>query len=105
MIGNYKLIVLFDMFDPNVKWLIHAQNVGTRHLYNMIEFMGHNIDIPHFRTLFKPYQETIINKSTILPSDEFRKLSRQEYMYIGEQLKQNNLIYNKKTNKLEVKNE
>lgn len=93
MTGNFKLTVIQNKFDESEKWFIHNDNIQKPHLYNLAS--RHLNNDQEFRILF--LKERIPQRqTTVVPSDLFRKLSLEEYIFVSQQLKFCKLRYNKK---------
>ena len=93
MTGHFKLTVIQNKLHESKKWFIHNDNIQKPYLYNLAS--KHLNNDQEFRILFLK-ERVLQRQSSVLPTDLFRKLNLEEYIFVSRQLKFCKLRYNKK---------
>lgn len=105
MTGNFKIIMVYkDGKNPKRGWLVHTKNCEEKYFYNFVTCAPTSglTRMPKklLVELFTPHKEQQESKTDWMLDDMRRKLDFDEYMALGNKLKDFGFRYNKKTDKL-----
>ena len=105
MDGMFKIQLIQNRYDKNIKWIIRKKNIDFKNkkYYGWVMNFGEGYmpsldDIE--KLCFKFNGE--YNAIDLYPSDTFRNFRLQEYLKLGNTLRQYGYIYNKKNDMFTV---
>lgn len=105
MTGNFKIIMVYsEGKNPKHGWLVCTKNCEEKYFYNYVTCVAAS-EITRMSkkllvALFTPHKEHQEDKTDWRCDDMRRKLDFDEYMALGNRLKDFGFRYNKKTDKL-----